>query len=61
MSEIEQIDQSECYCKDCPNFDELNLSCWAFHGRFGEAVSPEDVVCDYGFNRYFNPETKEVW
>jgi len=57
----EDVDQSDCFCGECPSFDELNGTCWAFPGRFGEKVSSEAIVCEWGYKRYFNPETKVIW
>ena len=59
-SDEEHIDQEDCFCEECPSFDELNTCCWAVKGRFGENISPDDIVCDYGFARYFDPKTKVV-
>ena len=57
----EYVEQLECSCGECPSFDELNTTCWAFNGRFGENVGEEDLVCDYGYQRYFDPKTKVIW
>ena len=59
--ELEEIDQDDCFCGECPSFDEFNSTCWAFNGRFGESIGSEDIVCDWGFRRYFDPKTKVVW
>lgn len=37
----------EICCGDCPHFDELDQSCLAVLGRFGETVEEFDAPCDF--------------
>ena len=55
--EDDHIETIDCFCANCPHFDELNSTCWSFYGRFGEAVESDDFVCDFGFQQHFDPKT----
>lgn len=49
----------EFTCENCPHFDDLNKTCWAFNGKFGENINPEWDFCEWGRNNYYNKEEED--